>query len=260
VSGPGIVYLVGAGPGDPKLITVRGAEVLSRADVVLYDRLAAPELLDLAPASAERVYVGKEPGRGALPQHRIDAMLVERARTGATVVRLKGGDPFVFGRGGEEALACVRGGVPVEVVPGVTSAVAAPAAAGIPLTHRGLAHGFAVVTASAAHGDEVDLARIATAADTLVVLMSATRLEAVCRSLVEAGRPATEPAAVVQWAGTPDQRVVVGTLDDLATLARAASIGPPATLVVGAVAALARELGGIVEDLRPAIGTGAHAD
>ena len=144
----GIVYLVGAGPGDPKLITVRGAEILTLADVVVYDRLAAPELLDLARPNAERVYVGKEPGRPAMPQERIDALLVDRARTGAIVARLKGGDPFVFGRGGEEALACAHAGVPFEVVPGVTAAVAAPAAAGIPVTHRGVARSFAVVTAS----------------------------------------------------------------------------------------------------------------
>jgi uroporphyrin-III C-methyltransferase len=159
------------------------------------------------------------------------------------VVRLKGGDPFVFGRGGEEALACARAGVPFEVVPGVSSAIAAPAAAGIPVTHRGVAQSFAVVTASTAHGDEVDLASVARSADTLVLLMAAGRLEATCRALIEAGRPEDEPAAIVQWATTQDQRHVVGTLADLPALALAASIGPPATLVVGAVAALAHEIG-----------------
>lgn len=238
----GIVYLVGAGPGDPRLITLRGAEVLRRADVVVYDRLASPRLLDLAPARAERVYVGKEPGKAALPQDEIDRLLVTRALEGDAVVRLKGGDPFVFGRGGEEALACARAGVPFEVVPGVTSAVAAPAYAGIPVTHRGLAQSFAVVTASTAHGDGVDLSRVATAVDTLVVLMAAGKLERTCRELIDAGRPKDEPAAIVQWAATEDQRSVVGTLADLPTLARAASIGPPATLVVGAVAALGHEL------------------
>jgi len=238
----GTVYLVGAGPGDPGLITVRGAEVLRAADVVVYDRLASPALLDLAPADAERVYAGKEPGRSALPQEGINRLLVERALAGSAVVRLKGGDPFVFGRGGEEALACARAGVPFEVVPGVTSAVAAPALAGIPVTHRGLAQSFAVVTASTAHGDGVDLARVATAVDTLVVLMAAGRLEETCRELVDAGRAAGEPAAIVQWAATDEQRTVAGTLSDLPILAAAASIGPPATLVVGAVAALAHEL------------------
>jgi uroporphyrin-III C-methyltransferase/precorrin-2 dehydrogenase/sirohydrochlorin ferrochelatase len=235
----GSVHLVGAGPGDPKLITVRGAEVLARADTVVYDRLASPALLDLAPSTAERVYVGKEPGRSAMPQDAIDALLVERALDGRTVVRLKGGDPFVFGRGGEELLACIEAGVACEVVPGITSAVAAPALAGIPVTHRGLAQSFAVVTGSTAHGDEVDLTRVATATDTLVVLMAAGKLADTCAELVAAGRPSAEPAAIVQWAATPEQRTIVGTLDDLPTLAASARIGPPATLVVGAVVALA---------------------
>jgi uroporphyrin-III C-methyltransferase len=238
----GTVYLVGAGPGHPGLITVRGAEVLRAADLVVYDRLSSPLLLDLAPANAERVYAGKEPGRSALPQETINGLLVERALEGLVVVRLKGGDPFVFGRGGEEALACAKAGVPFEVVPGVTSAVAAPALAGIPVTHRGLAQSFAVVTASMAHGDDVDLARVATAVDTLVVLMAAGRLEETCRDLIAAGRSVKEPAAIVQWAATTEQRTVVGSLSDLPVLAAAASIGPPATLVVGAVAVLAHAL------------------
>ena len=237
----GTVYLVGAGPGDPDLITVRGADVLRRADVIVFDRLASPALLSLAPG-AERVYAGKEPGRAAMPQAEIAALLVERARGGAAVARLKGGDPFVFGRGGEEALACAAAGVPFEVVPGVTSAVAAPGLAGIPVTHRGVSQSFAVVTGSTAHGDAVDLARVATATDTLVVLMAAGRLAATCRELVGAGRSPLESAAIVQWAGTTDQRHVVGSLEDLPALAAAASIGPPATLVVGPVAALANEL------------------
>lgn len=238
----GTVFLVGAGPGDPKLITLRGAEVLARADVVVYDRLASPALLDLAPARAERIYVGKEPGRSAMPQAEIEALLIEHAEQGQAVVRLKGGDPFVFGRGGEEALACVRAGVRFEVVPGVTSAVAAPALAGIPLTHRGLATSFTVATASAAHGDDVDLARVANSADTLVLLMAAGKLAETCEALVAEGRPSEEPAAIVQWAATPEQRSVVGTLAELPALAAAVSIGPPAALVVGAVAALANEL------------------
>jgi uroporphyrin-III C-methyltransferase/precorrin-2 dehydrogenase/sirohydrochlorin ferrochelatase len=235
----GIVYLVGAGLGDPKLITVRGAEVLGLADVVVYDRLAPPALLDLAPPTAERIYVGKEPGRSATPQPEIDALLVTHALRGRSVVRLKGGDPFVFGRGGEEMLACAGAGIRVEVVPGITSAVAAPALAGIPVTHRGLAQSFAVVTGSTSHGDEVDLARVATSTDTLVVLMAAGKLAETCAELIAAGRAATEPAAIVRWAGTPEQRTIVGTLEDLPTTAAAARIGPPATLVVGAVVALA---------------------
>jgi len=235
----GRVMLVGAGPGDPELITVKGAKALAEADVVVYDRLASPALLELTPAGAERVYVGKEPGRQAMRQHEIDALIVREALAGRAVVRLKGGDPFVFGRGGEELLACTEAGVPVEVVPGVTSAVAAPAAAGIPLTHRGVARSFAVVTASTAHAeDTVDIARMATTTDTLVVLMAAGKLAETCAILIGAGRPATTPAAIVQWAWTDDQRMVIGTLADLPTLAAAAHIGPPATLVVGEVVAL----------------------
>ncbi len=239
---PGTVYLVGAGPGDPGLLTLRGAEVLGRADVVVFDRLASPALLDLAPGIAERVYAGKEPGRSAMHQGEIDALLVERASRGSIVVRLKGGDPFVFGRGGEEALACARASIPFEVIPGVSSAIAAPAYAGIPVTHRGLAHSFGVVTGSTAHGEDVDLERVATAVDTLVVLMAAGRLAETCSDLIDAGRPADDPAAIVQWAGTAEQAEVVGTLRSLPGLAAAASIGPPATLVVGPVAALAGAL------------------
>ncbi|HZN43272.1 MAG TPA: uroporphyrinogen-III C-methyltransferase [Actinomycetota bacterium] len=230
----GRVILVGAGPGDPELITVRGARALSEADIVVFDRLAAPALLDFAPPAAERVYVGKEPGRSATPQREIERILVDRALAGATVVRLKGGDPFVFGRGGEEAAACAEAGVACEVVPGVSAAVSAPAAAGIPVTHRGVARSFAVVTGSTAHDDEVDLSKVA-GADTVVVLMAAGRLAQTCAELIAAGRPSDEPAAIVQWAWTPEQRSVVGTLTDLPMLAETASIGPPATLVVGAV-------------------------
>ncbi len=238
----GTVYLVGAGPGDPRLITLRGAEVLRLADVVVHDRLASPALLQLAPARAERIDAGKEPGKAPLSQERINRLLVERARRGKAVVRLKGGDPFVFGRGGEEALACARAGVPFEVVPGVTSAVAAPAFAGIPMTHRGAASSFAVVTASTAAGRDVDLRRVATATDTLVVLMAAAKLREICRDLIAAGRSATEPAAVVEWATTSGQRSIAATLEELPALAADARIGPPATLVVGAVAALATNL------------------
>jgi uroporphyrin-III C-methyltransferase len=238
----GRVILVGAGPGDPDLITVKGARALAEADVVVYDRLAAPALLDLAPEGAERIYVGKAPGGHAMKQPDIDALLVEQARMGAVVVRLKGGDPFVFGRGGEELLACAAAGIPCEVVPGITSAVAAPAAAGIPVTHRGLARSFAVVTASTAgtahEPDATDLSRIASAVDTLVLLMATGRLEATCRSLIDAGRPDDEPAALVMWATTEEERSVVGTLTDLPALAAAASMGPPATLIVGEVAAI----------------------
>jgi len=242
----GRVVLVGAGPGDPDLITVKGARALADADIVVYDRLAAPALLDLAPASAERVYVGKQPGGHAMKQEEINALLIEHARVGRTVVRLKGGDPFVFGRGGEELLACAEAGVTCEVVPGISSAIAAPAAAGIPLTHRGVARSFAVVTASTAgtahEPDAVDLSKVATATDTLVLLMAAGRLATTCEALIAAGRPADEPAALIMWATTPEERTVIGTLTDLPGVAAAAKMGPPATLVVGEVASLPDEV------------------
>jgi uroporphyrin-III C-methyltransferase len=239
----GIVYLVGAGPGDPRLITLRGAEVLRSADVVVHDRLASPALLDLASARAERVDAGKSPGEGP-SQDDINRLLVARARAGKSVVRLKGGDPFVFGRGGEEALACARAGVPVEIVPGVSSAVAAPASVGIPLTHRGLSSSVTVLTAAGAGGQDPDLRASATAADTLVVLMAAGRLEATCRSLIEGGRSAGEAAALIQWATTSRQRSVTGTLADLPARAAAEGIGSPATLVVGPVVALSEDVAG----------------
>jgi len=242
----GLVVLVGAGPGDPDLITLKGAKALAGADVVVYDRLVAPELLDFCPPQAERVYVGKEPGRPTFTQEEINAILVDRASHGRTVVRLKGGDPFVFGRGGEEVLACAAAGVPVQVVPGVTSATAAPAAAGIPVTHRDVARSFAVITASTAHGDGTpELGPVSAAVDTLVLLMAAGRLPEICEALIAAGRPADEPAALVMWATTPEERTVVGTLTDLPTLAAAGGFGPPATLIVGEVAALPREVAGL---------------
>jgi uroporphyrin-III C-methyltransferase len=250
----GRVVLVGAGPGDPELITVKGAKALAEADVVVYDRLAAPALLALAPTAAERIYVGKQPGGHAMKQHEIDAVLVEQALLGRTVVRLKGGDPFVFGRGGEELLACAEAGIPCEVIPGITSAVAAPAAAGIPVTHRGIARSFAVVTASTAgtahEPDATDLTGIATAVDTLVLLMAAGRLAETCRALIDAGRDAEEPAALVMWATTPEERTVIGTLTDLPTLAAAANLGPPATLVVGEVAAIPQRAAALCAELQ----------
>jgi len=233
----GIVYLVGAGPGDPRLLTLRGAELLQRADVVVHDRLAPAALLDLAPRGAERVDAGKARGRAAMSQERINRLLIDRARRGLAVVRLKGGDPFVFGRGGEEALALAAAAVPFEVVPGVSAAVAAPAYAGVPLTHRGLAASFAVVSASLA-GGPADLGGVATAVDTLVVLMVAERLGQVCADLIAAGRPPDEPAVVVAWASTGGQRSRSGTLAELA----GAEVEPPATLVAGRVAALADTL------------------
>ncbi|MGH2692121.1 MAG: uroporphyrinogen-III C-methyltransferase [Actinomycetota bacterium] len=238
----GVVYLVGAGPGDPGLLTLRGAEILRRAEVIVYDRLAPAALLDLAPMRAERIDAGKVPGGPRIDQRSVNELLVDHARRGRTVVRLKGGDPFVFGRGGEEALACSKAGIPFEVVPGVSAAVAAPAYLGIPVTHRGISSSFAVVTGTAASGGIPDLERSATSVDTLIVLMAAGRLAEIAGRLVEAGRSAKEPTALVEWATTSRQRSVVSTLEDLPASAAAAGLGPPATLVVGPVVALAGQL------------------
>jgi uroporphyrin-III C-methyltransferase len=238
----GTVYLVGAGPGDPGLLTLRGAEVLRRAEVVVYDRLAPDALLDLAPARAERIDAGKIPGRSTINQAEINRLLVDRARRGRTVVRLKGGDPFVFGRGGEEALACARAGVRFEIVPGVSSAVAAPAYLGIPVTHRGVSSSFAVITGTTASGEAVDLDGVAAGAETLIVLMAVGKLAAICEALVRARGSAREPAALIEWAATSRQRSVVSTLGELPQAASDAGLAAPSTLVVGRVVELASEL------------------
>lgn len=238
------MYLVGAGPGDPGLITVRGLEVLRRADVVVADRLVHPSLVEEAPPSAERIILESHPSRGRPAQDAIGWLMVDRARQGKQVVRLKGGDPFVLGRGGEEAEVLVDACVPFEVVPGVTSAVAVPAYAGIPLTHRRLASAAAIVTGHedpGAGSSDVDWAALARVS-TLVVLMGMRNLESLTARLVALGRAASTPAAVIEWGTTPAQRVVLGTLGDVAAKARAAGMGPPGVVVVGPVAALAQRL------------------
>ena len=230
------VYLVGAGPGDPGLITVRGAELLAKAEVVVHDRLVDPSLLELAPPTARRIDVGKKPG-APRSQQEISNLLVDLGRSYETVVRLKGGDPFLFGRGGEEVEALLRAGVKVEVVPGITSAFAAPAYAGVPVTHRGLSTSVTVVTGhvgdpSAPGG--VDWEALARAGGTIVVLMGmATRAE-IARRLIDGGRKASTPVAVVQWGTTPRQRTVRSTLGELSSV----QLDSPATIVVGAVAGL----------------------
>ncbi len=233
----GSVHLVGGGPGDPGLITARGLELLRGADVVVHDRLIGPELLSEAPAGAELIDVGKGPGHVPYGQEEINALLVDHARRGRTVVRLKGGDPFVFGRGSEEASACRAAGVAVFVVPGVSSAVAGPAAAGIPVTSRGVARSFAVVTAQGADG-LTDIRKLA-GADTLVVMMGRDALRAVAAQLLAAGRDPSTPAACIQSATTPEQRVTRATLETIAEAADRDGLESPVVTVVGAVAALA---------------------
>ena len=229
------VFLVGAGPGDPGLLTVRGAEVLACADVVVHDRLAEASLLDLAPAGAVRIDVGKSPG-SPVPQEAINDLLAEHGRRVATVVRLKGGDPFVFGRGGEEAAALRRAGVDFEVVPGITSAVAVPAYAGVPVTHRGLATSFTVVTGHSRHAVDVETnwEALAAVGGTVVVLMGVTYRAVIARRLMAGGLPAETPVAAVTWGTRPEQRSVRTTLAGLA----GAVLHPPATIVIGPVAAL----------------------
>jgi len=236
----GRVYLVGAGPGDPKLITLRGLECLERAEVVVYDRLAAPELLDRVPA-AERIFVGKRPGRHTMTQDEINAVLVEQARAGRRVVRLKGGDPFVFGRGGDEGIALDAAGVSFEVVAGVTSAIAGPSFAGIPVTHRGVASSFAVVTGHedpTKDGSQIRWDALARGVDTLVFLMGVEHLGEIIANLRRAGRPAEEPVAAIRWATTPEQQVVVGTLVDIEERVQEMGLRAPAVLVVGPVVGL----------------------
>jgi len=242
---PVTVALVGAGPGDPGLMTVRGLALLRRADVIVYDRLVDPRLLDEARPDAVRVFVGKASGHHTLAQSQINALLVRHAARGRRVVRLKGGDPFVFGRGGEEAAALAAAGIAFEIVPGVSSAVAVPAYAGIPVTHRGVASSFAVVTG---HEDEtkdetvVNWAQLAGAVDTLVILMGARSLPRIAAALLAAGRPAGTPVALVRWGTTDAQETLVGPLDGIAALAEAAHLGPPVVIVIGNVVALRERL------------------
>jgi uroporphyrinogen III methyltransferase/synthase len=234
------VHLVGAGPGDPGLVTVRALELVGRAEVLVYDRLIPPDLVAAAPDACELVYAGKLPDRHVLPQAEINALLVERALAGRRVVRLKGGDPFVFGRGAEEAVACAAAGVPFEVVPGVSSALAVPAYAGIPTTHRDLSSAFAVVTGHEDPTKGAATARWAALAQvgTLCVLMGVERLAAIAARLIEAGRPPGTPAAVVEQGTTPAQRVVRADLATIADEASRAGIRAPAVIVVGEVVAL----------------------
>jgi uroporphyrin-III C-methyltransferase/precorrin-2 dehydrogenase/sirohydrochlorin ferrochelatase len=239
------VALVGGGPGDPGLITVRGRQLLAEADVVLADRLAPRSLLDELPPDVEVIDAAKIPYGRAMTQDEINAALVSNARAGRFVVRLKGGDPFVFGRGAEEMLACLRAGLPVTVVPGVTSAIAVPAAAGVPVTHRGVAQEFHVVSAHVPPGDEkstVDWPALAASSGTLVLLMAVERLQLIAETLIRHGRLPDTPAVVVTDGTLPTQRTITGTLQSVAAQAAAVGIRPPAVVVVGEVAALAAEV------------------
>jgi uroporphyrin-III C-methyltransferase len=232
----GKVWLVGAGPGDPDLLTVKAHRLVSTAQVLAYDELVPPEILALAPASAERIPVGRRANGCRHHEARIHPRIVERAVAGAEVVRLKGGDPMVFGRGGEEAEELAVARVPFEVVPGISAALGAAASAHIPLTHRECASSVTLATAHAAHG-EADVTGNVTRSGTLVFYMGLARLDETCAALVAGGRDGTTPAAVVSRATLPDERVVVGTLADIGARAREAQVEAPALLVVGEVVA-----------------------
>ena len=238
----GKVYLVGAGPGDPGLMTVRGMELLRKAQVLVYDQLVSPALLEEVSAVAIRIYVGKKAGCHCVAQEEINAVLIGHARLGHEVVRLKGGDPFVFGRGGEEAEALADAGIPFEIVPGVSSAIAVPAYAGIPLTHRRFASSFAVVTgheARKAHSS-VDWAKLATAVDTLVILMGLHNLPAIVAKLTAHGRSPETPVALIRWGTTNEQETVMGTLADI--VEKSTSLKAPVLIVVGDVVNLRDKL------------------
>ncbi len=237
----GRVTLVGAGPGDPDLITVKGLRALQQADVVIYDRLVNPALLESAPETAERIYAGKRGGHYTFPQSKINKLMAERARRGAHVVRLKGGDPFLYGRGGEEVLYLRGQGVSCDIVPGVSAALAAPASAGIPVTHRGVSSTIAILSGHQAADapNPVNWHGIARAAETVVVMMPLVNLRHVVGHLVSEGCPLNTPAAVIQSGTCPEQRSVVSTLKELVADVERAGLSSPATLVVGQVVTLA---------------------
>ncbi len=241
----GKVYLVGAGPGDPDLITVKGTQCLKQADVVIYDHLASAKLLRYARQDAEIIYVGKQQGTHTLPQDEMNKLIVAKAREGHIVVRLKGGHPFIFGRGGEEAEAVAEAGVPFEIVPGISSAIAAPAYAGIPLTHRRYNASVGFVTG---HEDStkpystVDWSKLATGVGTLVILMGVKNLPNITRELIAGGRDPKTPVAVIRWGTTPQQTTLIGTLDTIVAQVKAAGLKPPAAIVVGEVVKLRKTL------------------
>ena len=238
---PREVVLVGGGPGDPDLHTVAGLRAVRQADVIVHDRLGPVSVLQEARPGAELINVGKIPRGAFTPQEEINAILIDRARRGLRIVRLKGGDSFVFGRGGEEWQACAEAGVAVRVIPGVTSAVAVPALAGIPVTHRSLSQGFTVVSGHVPPGDprsQVDWKALARTGTTLVLLMAVKFLPEITAALVDAGLRATTPAVIVADGSTPEQRFWSATVVDIAEVAEAHAVRPPAIVVIGDVAAL----------------------
>lgn len=245
VKPPGKVFICGAGPGDPGLATVRAMELVMQCDVILYDRLVSKEIISRIPAGAQKVYVGRSVGDPTTHQDDTNSLMVKYARQGKSVLRLKGGDPFVFGRGAEEAQYLLKHGIAFEIVPGITSAIASPAYAGIPLTHRTHSSSFAIVTG---HEDpeKEDLAvnweKLAGAVDTIVVLMGIGQLEKICRDLEKGGMKKSTKVAVIESGTTEKQRLVTGNLDSISSIVEKARIRPPAVIVIGRVAGLGKEL------------------
>ena len=241
----GKVYLIGAGPGDPGLITTKGLNLLKQADVVFYDRLVNKRLLEEIGDHAVAIYVGKSPGSGKNQQANISTLLIDQASEGKMVVRLKGGDPFVFGRGGEEIQVLEMAGIPFEVVPGVTASIAAPAYAGIPLTHRDHSSSFTVISAIESQdksSSTINWTALAKAGGTLVILMGWSVIDNVIESLISGGIAPSTPAALIEWGTEPFQKTVTGEVRNISTKGRKSMIGPPVVLVIGNVVALRNQI------------------
>lgn len=240
----GFVSLVGSGPGDPELLTLKALRLMQQADVVVYDRLVSAEIMALVPSGVSQISVGKAPGKHCVPQEQINEILVSLAQSGRRVVRLKGGDPYIFGRGGEEALTLRRSGIDFEVVPGVTAAAGCSAYSGIPLTHRGLNHGVRFLTGHLQNDDalEIDWEKLADPDCTLVIYMGLANLQTICAQLVRAGLPADTPAAAIHGGTTREQEKVIATLDDLAAAVTDAGLRSPVTVIIGEVVSLSPQL------------------
>ncbi len=241
---PGKVFLIGAGPGDPKLLTLKAAELLKTAEVVIYDRLVSKAILGLIPDTAETIYVGKKSGKHIVPQNKIIALLIELALAGKNVTRLKGGDPFVFGRGGEEAEALAEKQIPFEVVPGISSAFAVPLYAGIPVTHRDYASSVAVVTGHQAGKGErpVNWSKLAGAVDTVVILMGTESLDSIAQKLMDGGLSSATPVAIIEQGTSQQQRTLISTLSSVTKVAQEKNLQAPAVIVVGNVVTLGGKL------------------
>ncbi|WP_410511439.1 uroporphyrinogen-III C-methyltransferase [Paenibacillus sp. BR2-3] len=253
---PGSVAIVGAGPGDPELITIKAMLRIQEADVILYDRLVNEGLLSYAKPETLRIYCGKSPGHHSMPQERIEQLMIQYAADGNKVVRLKGGDPFVFGRGGEEALAMAEAGISYEVIPGITSAIGAAASAGIPLTHRGLAASFAIVTGSRCHGHEspVRWDRLVNSVDTIAIYMGISQFSDIREQLLLHGKKGTTPVAVIENGTTSRQRTVTGTLNNMEKLLAVMNISNPALIIIGEVVKVREQLLSLESEARSQIG------